>query len=276
MESQRRNVTPGWIPDLPDFRDHLYQNLRIVSQPQTVDLRSDMPPVYDQGPIGSCTANAIAAAIEYRLIAEGAAPWTPSRLFIYYNERAIEGTIDYDAGASLRDGFITINRQGACHASKWPYHASNYRSEPPPAAYDDARFHRALKYQRLGRNLFELQSALAEGRPFVFGATLYDSFMSKAVEATGIVPMPSADEKPVGGHAMFCVGYKGYSSSTARFIVRNSWGAKWGDAGYCYIPAAYLLHPNLCDDFWTVDVVERAPDHVPNVSEGGSENAGRP
>src|SRR5208283_3932523 len=97
----------GWIPDLPDHRDHLYAapvELAGVLPPST-DLRPKCPPVYDQGQLGSCTANAIAAAIQFDQMKQQLAQiFAPSRLFIYYNERAIEHTIDSDSGAQIRDG----------------------------------------------------------------------------------------------------------------------------------------------------------------------------
>jgi hypothetical protein len=48
----------GWLPDLPDHRDHLYAAPveRIGAIPAKVDLRAQCPPVYDQGQPRSCTA----------------------------------------------------------------------------------------------------------------------------------------------------------------------------------------------------------------------------
>src|SRR4051794_11919093 len=111
----RRTGRYGWIPDLPDHRDHLFSAPSpVLSQlPSSVDLRAGCPKtVYDQGRLGSCTANAIAAAYEYGLIRQQLADFTPSRLFIYYNERVIEGTVDCDCGAMIRDGIKTVARQG--------------------------------------------------------------------------------------------------------------------------------------------------------------------
>ena len=67
-----------------------------------VDLRSACPPVYDQGQLGSCTANGIAAAIGFDQMKQGVGDvFTPSRLFIYYNERVMEGTVQSDAGRKI-------------------------------------------------------------------------------------------------------------------------------------------------------------------------------
>src|SRR5213592_3959840 len=97
----------GWIPDIPDQRDFAYAPPRaaLLQLPAQVDLRKQCPKtVYDQGRLGSCTANAIAGAIEFDQIKQGMLQETPSRLFIYYNERAMEHTIVLDNGAQIRDG----------------------------------------------------------------------------------------------------------------------------------------------------------------------------
>jgi hypothetical protein len=96
----------GWVPDLPDQRDFLYAAPSEYQQniPKSVDLSKKCPPIYDQGQLGSCTANAIAAAIEF----EQKKKFVPSRLFIYYNERVIENTVASDSGAQIRDGIKSV------------------------------------------------------------------------------------------------------------------------------------------------------------------------
>jgi hypothetical protein len=66
--SARKISRYGWRPDLPDVRDHIYAAPKrtLVTLPPMVDLRSEDSPIYDQGQIGSCTANAIAAALKVR------------------------------------------------------------------------------------------------------------------------------------------------------------------------------------------------------------------
>jgi C1A family cysteine protease len=78
---------------------------------------------------------------------------------------------------------------------------------------------------------------------------VYESFESAEVAKTGVVPMPGPDERLLGGHAVLAIGYV---ASTRMFIVRNSWGTKWGDGGYFTMPYAYLEDRNLSDDFWTI------------------------
>jgi C1A family cysteine protease len=245
----------GWIPDLPDHRDHCYAAPPLVKLPKKVDLRPNCPAVYDQGELGSCTANAIAAAHQFdQMKQKKTTAFAPSRLFIYYNERAIEGTVKVDSGAMLRDGIKSLADQGAAPETSWPYDILKFTNKPPKKCYDAGLKNQALSYQRLTPTLAQLQGCLATGYPFVFGFSVYDSFESAAVARTGKVPMPNGStEKLLGGHAVLAAGY---DETKQCFIVRNSWGADWGVKGYCTFPYAYLLDANLCNDFWTVRVVE--------------------
>ena len=222
--------------------------------PPRVDLRAQCPPVYDQGQLGSCTANAIGGAIEFDQMKQGLAQiFVPSRLFIYYNERAIEGTISSDSGAMMRDGIKTVANQGACPEPMWPYIISKFKIRPTTACYTEGAKHTAVTYQRLVQTLTQMQGRLASGYPFVFGFTVYESFETMAVARTGHAPMPSSREGVVGGHAVCAVGY---DDGQRWFICRNSWGTSWGMRGYFTIPYSYLIDDNLSADFWTIRVVK--------------------
>lgn len=245
----------GWRPDLPDCRDRMYSAPRSVLRalPASVDLRPQCPSVYDQGELGSCTGNAIAGVHEFCQLKEKQSAFTPSRLFIYYNERSMENTVGSDAGAEIRDGIKSVNTQGVCPEAMWPYDISQFTKKPPAKCYTEGKKHQALKYERIARSLAQMKACLASGFPFVLGFTVYESFESAAVARTGKAPLPKAGEQVLGGHA---VGAVGYDDKQGRFTVRNSWGPDWGMKGYFTLPYEFLTNPDLSDDFWSIRIVE--------------------
>ena len=244
----------GWVPDLPDQRDQLYSApvAALKAMPPTTDLTSECPPVYDQGQLGSCTANAIGAAFEFELGNQKLPDFMPSRLFIYYNERDMEGTVGTDSGAQIRDGIKSVAKQGVCPEPMWPYVIAKFRTKPPKPCYVEALKHKVSLYQRLVPTLNQLKGCLASGYPFVFGFTVYDSFESPAVAKSGHAPMPAPAEAVIGGHAVMAVGF---DDRKQWFIVRNSWGTSWGKKGYFTLPYAYVTDPHMADDFWTIRLI---------------------
>ena len=241
----------GGVRDTPDSRDHPYvpPPKILANLPKSVDLTDWLPPVYNQGTINSCTVNAIAAAIVFDEIKGGAkhVP-TPSRLFIYYNERAMEGKADQETGGQLRDGNKSVSNQGACVETLWPYLKANVLVKPPKSCYSRAKKF-SLEYQRMMHNLDHFRACLASGYPFVFGIKVFSSFQGTAVKKTGRVNMPYKGEKSVGLHAVLAAGY---DDKSRRFLVRNSWGRGWGQKGYCSMPYDYLLDSQISHDFWTI------------------------
>jgi C1A family cysteine protease len=240
----------GWIPDVPDHRDFLYAAVRPVGVrlPKSVDLRARMSPVENQGQLGSCTANALAGALEFLEIKNGQSLVDLSRLFIYYNERAIEHTIGSDSGAMIRDGIKTLAAQGVCPEKNWPYVIATFTKKPSAKCYAAAKKHTISSYHRLS-SLADMRACLADGYPFVFGFSVYESFESASVARTGVVNLPKPNERQLGGHAVCAVGY---DDRVQRVFVRNSWGPGWGQKGYFTMPYDYVADRNLSDDFWTV------------------------
>jgi len=239
----------GWIPDLPDYRDRIYRATvdEEAALPPAVDLRAGCSPVEDQGDLGSCTANAIVGVLEYDEERDGDFV-DLSRLFLYYEERKIEHTINYDSGAMIRDGIKVAAKTGVPPETDWPYDISKFTDKPPIIAYRDAALHKITRYSRvLGLN--SVKASIANKLPVAFGFTVYESFESDATTKTGIVTMPGPDERVLGGHAICAVGY---DDGHQWIIIRNSWGTSWGDAGYGYMPYDYIRNANLSDDFWQV------------------------
>lgn len=256
-------------PDLPSIKDFKFKHAKLKSSPLKaklkaqasgeVDLRPFDSPVKDQLATGSCTSQAIASALEYLEIEEMKSPgleceefdcqFEPiSRLFIYYCERVLQGTVNEDSGASIRDGMDAIGRFGFCRESLWPYDQSKALSRPNQGAYSEGKKHTEKHYHRL-EDIADMDDCLNEGYPFVFGITVYRSFMD--VKADGLVPMPSPEEETEGGHALACYGRK-FIDGKKYYIVKNSYSDSWGDKGYCYIPEEYMANSDLLSDAWTI------------------------
>jgi C1A family cysteine protease len=173
----------------------------------------------------------------------------PSRLFIYYNERVIEDTVNEDAGAQIRNGMKTVAKQGVCPETDWPYIIKKFAVKPSDPCYKTAENHKILSYKRLEQDLNTMKTCLAEGYPFVFGFKIFSGFHKSGVAKTGIAPLPAQGETVVGGHAVTCVGY---DDDKGCFLVRNSWGENWGLEGYFWMPYEYLTSRILSADFWTI------------------------
>jgi C1A family cysteine protease len=257
----------GWQKDPLDARDKIYKQSLVDSGsiiptiiPTSVDLRPLFPPVRSQGNLGSCTAFSLTGAFEYMLKKEGLLDFEPSELFLYYNERDMEGTVNSDSGAFIRDGIKSLNTLGVCDIAFWAYDTSKFTWKPNSGAYDNALKNKVIQYQRVFNTRPELiRLALSEGLPVVFGFNVYQSFMT--IGTTGIMPMPAKDpttgqitEKIVGGHAVCIVGYK-QINGVNYYICRNSWSDWWGDKGYFYMPEDFIKDANMCSDFWAMNII---------------------
>jgi C1A family cysteine protease len=213
----------------------------------TVDLRSKMRVVYNQFNLGSCSAQAICAAVKHedpRL--DG------SRLFVYYNSRNYIKTTQQDSGAYLSDGIKSLKEYGVCDERFWPHIISRFKLQPSSRAYQEAKKHIATVVYHVPGTMTAMKTVLNSGFPIVLGVLVYGSFMSREAAQTGNIPMPRPGETMLGGHAMLCVGYDDVKQV---WIMQNSWGLLWGDKGFCYLPYAYLTTAGMTSDMWSVHVV---------------------
>ena len=240
-----------WKPDKRDSRDYKYSVTQKVI-PNIVDLRPYCSPIENQGNLGSCTGQAIAGAIEL-LNKRNGKHNDISRLFIYYYERLLLGTVNYDSGAYIRDGIKVTNHYGASLESHWPYDIRKFRQEPISEAKVDALKRRVTRYERV-TNFDGCIDALNNGYPIIMGFHVYSSFMTNNVARTGNMPYPNTKrERLLGGHAVLLVGYNKIKKV---FIARNSWGTNWGDKGYFYMPFNVVTNTSMSSDYWIIKSVD--------------------
>lgn len=238
----------NWRPDESDSGDEYrqYKSKKVSGNlKRVVDNSHHCGPVFNQDKLGSCTANAIAGAYSYRYNLEYGTSagsedeFVPSRLFIYYNERNMEGTTKTDSGAQIKDGIASVSTNGVCPESMWPYDETKFAERPSDECYTEAKSsHRAIKRHRVMKTLDSLKGCLETGRVFVFGFVVFESFEDQYKWRDNVMPMPEENEKVLGGHAVLCVGYDDFKGC---FKVRNSWGSEWGDEGNFYMPYEFMV-----------------------------------
>ena len=235
----------NWKPAPKDERDYKFSAppTKTIKLPDSF-LLPNMPLPYDQGTLGSCTAQGIARLVQTK------ANFMPSRLMIYYLERELEGTINQDAGATIRSGIKVINSTGVCPEPFWPYIISKFTQRPPLICYQKAKMRKALKYSAVLQTETALKSALFSGLPVVFGFYVKGSFNGAAVAKTGIYK-PKAREATLGGHCVVLVGW----NANGNFVVANSWGTAWGKNGYFDMPVSEVINPAISADFWVLEAI---------------------
>lgn len=247
------NYGLGCLPDTPDPRDHFYEppkKLKAAVLPDSVDMIPQMPFIYNQLTLGSCTAHPVATISEW-LHNKTSFHMSASRLFLYLFARDAIGTRNQDSGATIRDTIKVLADRGVPPELWWPYKISRFTEEPPMWVQNAAIKHRALSYARVGTDLASQQACLASGFPFIFGFTVYSSFFS--IGRDGMMPMPKPSEAVAGGHAVLAVGY---DNAKQCLIVRNSWGSNWGKNGYFYMPYEFATQPWYAFDQWVITATD--------------------
>jgi C1A family cysteine protease len=248
-------------PSLPDNRDYIYSSNDTKSLREFVDLREWDTIIESQYSLSSCSSNALTNAYELMVKKDYPEYFTHlSRLFIYYNTRAEHGVIQNDEGIFLRDGLKSLSKFGVCSELLWPYDIEKFDDTPTEECYEDAKKRKISKYQKI-ISTYYITEVLNYNKPVVFGMEIYDSFMDLN-ERISTLNFPSRKENSLGGHAMCMVGY---DLKRRLFLAKNSFGATWGDNGYCWIPFDYIRQEAY--DIWTFDIPNQTGDSNVLLSE---------
>lgn len=189
----------------------------------------------DQSSLGSCTANGIAQMLYVAMKANptqaNIVAFVLARLFLYYEERALEGTTDQDSGANIGDGLRILAAKGVPPESVYPYDIAKFTQNPGPAvdmAAFDSRGSLSINYHPIsstGAHLItDVEAALTSGRSVVFGMTVTEEFCS--TQPSGTIHTPAPGSQVAGGH---CEAVIGHDHAAQRFKIKNSWGGDWGD-----------------------------------------------
>jgi len=257
----------GWVPDIPDFRDHSVDEFLETLEPvpeglTSFSLRDKQPaPPWEQGELSSCTAHAVAYCVQYQRQEQQLVNAVPSRLFVYYSTREIEGTTEYNVGTAIRDAIKAIVAEGTPPEDMWPYDTTVYAEKPPQEVYAVAEKLQALGYATVGHDLDAIKRLIYNNLPISMGFTVYQSFWWPECQTAGQMPMPSDDEEAVAAHAVVWMGWNDEAvvpntPDLGALETRNSWGPNWGDQGHFWMPYEYARRPLLSSDFWVVRLVE--------------------
>lgn len=228
--------------------------------PAKADLAEHSPEILSQGKLGACVAHAIVEGwqISRRVhnwkkgrlsYFTGLKVFRPSRLYVYWNAKVVEGTPPRsDSGCTVHGALKGVEAQSLCREDLWEYRPQNFGVQPPAKCYSDATTHGKSPYTKVFQSLNTIKESIASGNPVIFGAVLFESCYTRRVAHTGVIPLPDKERDAItGGHCMLLVGY---DDNTRLFKLQNSWGRIWGDSGFGYIPYDYVLDRELCGDFW--------------------------
>lgn len=248
----------GWRPELPDYRDYKFKAVNPTATLPNSKMLIWVPGdpktgnAFDQLNLGSCTANAAGSMVMYcRIKQKKLNAFAPSRLFNYYNARALNGWENEDSGAYIRDAIGVTAKYGSLPEDSYPYEIEKFREKPPQWCYDSAYRNRSIIYYRLEQTLEDMKQCLVEDYPFICGFTVYNDFPWHSTD--GVVNLPQRSTYVVGGHAIMIIGF---DDGGQRFHFINSWGKTWGKLGRGSIPYTYFTNPNLSSDFWTIRLVD--------------------
>ena len=215
-------------------------------------------PILDQGDLGSCTANVTSSAILFYLKQYKLKEYQPSRLYIYYFSRLLEGTINEDSGCDIRNVLKAISKYGACDELLYPYDISKFTVKPPNYCIIDGKSRiKNIRYLSIEQNLRVIKNCLYRGYPIILGVNMYESFESKESLDSGNIQLPDINnEKNLGFHCILLIWYNESNKDDKFFIFINSWGENVGFNGLFNIPYEYILTNDLASDFWAIDYIK--------------------
>lgn len=248
----------GCKPNPKDDRDFTIEKLGILAGYQTSAslLRYLDGFVFDQGSTNSCVANSLAAAIMIRekLILDHATP--PSRLALYFNARRLTEMRPADTGTTIRDACRGLEKFGCCDEDFWPFSTNPLTVSRRPGwnAYMMGHGRAGGSYYAIksvgALRLAEINSAVASGRPVVFGCPVAESFLPDFGPLT--IARPKDDERIAGRHALCITGFWSTNEGVRRYETLNSWGKDWRNGGWAWLDEDYILWDQAAD-FTIVD-----------------------
>lgn len=218
-----------------------------------VDLRRYCAPVEDQKTLPSCNACAVVSALEYLVIKSGKPHVDLSVLYVYWFARKLAGNERKKVGLLCHHATAAVMAYGVCEDRQWPYRIDKWDDEPSERAQGESTRFDAVQYARLASS-DEAKVSLSQGVPVLFGFDIPGAYYDAAA-TSGVLPDVGAfDHLPMDGHTMLIVGY---DDSDRTWLAQNSWGAGWGQRGYCRIPYDLAAKYTWNDELWAIGALEK-------------------
>lgn len=131
-----------------------------------------------------------------------------------------------------------LREDGQPEESGWPYLPKtpiDCASWAPPATVG-ALFGRTG--EKAGVSVDQVIHDLNDGRPLILLLTLSQAFYKPSPQ--GVIHAAAGEApQPERRHAVIAVGH-GKVDAKPAVLVRNSWGARWGDGGYGWLTELFL------------------------------------
>lgn len=194
----------------------------------TVDLRSQLLPVREQGRRQACLPFASSCAHEHQRTAD--VHLSVEYLFFHAIARASGNPL---IGTTMSATAVALAEDGQPLEAEWPYALVQPDPWSPPTLKGEA-WKTTLVPNQL--TFDDLISHLDKGAPIVLGLVITDAFFDP--DDDGVVPDLTPDIERAG-HAVLAVGH-GMHGGEPAILVRNSWGEAWGLQGYAWLTRTYI------------------------------------
>lgn len=234
----------GALQDPLDTRDHITGYKPIGILPSIVNLSTYASEVRQQGSANSCTAYSAVAVYEMESRINREEFVEGSEQYNYYNSRILNGLFPDDKGSYLREAFKVIHDFGDCPEKLMPYNDKDINYNPGIFCGAFARFFRIKEYLRI-LSVPGIKESLNQNHPVSLAIPVTEAWIGLTKDT-----IPAYDNKVVGGHAIYIIGY---DDNKVAFMIQNSWGKNWADKGRAWLPYSYVYD---CPwfDCWTIRI----------------------
>jgi hypothetical protein len=215
-------------------------NTTVVEPPSTSGFRLTMPPVSNQGSEGSCVAFSVgyAARSAEQYYRSGATSYSnSSNIFspeYLYNQ--IKFSSDCNSGSAMQTALDFIKLNGICTFQTMPYSSSNGCSTLPTSTQSsEAQNYKISSYAKLyTTDRAAIKSMVNQKHPVIISILADNSFIAAK---TGFIWKTYSGSGSLPHSVVIC----GYDDAKNAYLIMNSWGTAWGDAGYSWIDYDFFL-----------------------------------